>query len=147
MDLLIDLYYKKALLKFFIVLSNITQVPEYINDILLIYQIYEWMIMIHMMVYQNGKQLQDIIYQISNYQSRQTFRRTEDICKYIIWLLVVIYTAFYCVWFYSFYELVNYRLIKVVELSKDVISSCLLTLTGLVLLLLLYKKYYFEFNR
>ena len=103
--------------------------------------------MIHIIRFQNGKKLQDIIYQISNKETRDDFRRVEDRFKYLIWVSMILYGAFYFFYFsYNIYPFIDKKWKNIIMMSKDIIGPLFLILMGIELLHLLYRKYNFEFH-
>lgn len=54
-----------------------------------IYQAYEYAIMINLIAYQKGKKVSDIMYQMSNKETRDAFRRRESIIGIIFHLMII----------------------------------------------------------
>ena len=59
------------------------------QNLVVIYQVYEWAIMINMILYQKGNSINEIMYKLSNKVTRDEFRRREMIIKLVIYAIVI----------------------------------------------------------
>ena len=61
--------------------ATIFQVNDVMSDVLCLSQAYEWSVMINMIIFQQGKTIQDIMYEMSEKSSRDTFQKAEKAIK------------------------------------------------------------------
>ena len=63
------------------------------QNLLVIYQVYEWAIMINIILYQKGKSVNEIMYKLSNKVTRDEFRKREMMIKIFTYTIVVLEIA------------------------------------------------------
>jgi hypothetical protein len=62
-------------------------VADFFSNLLCLAQAYEWAIMINMIIYQNGKNLSEIMYLMSEFKSREKFRNVESKITFVYYII------------------------------------------------------------
>ena len=63
-------------------------IVTFVNDSVILLQIYEYAVMIYIMKYQDGKTTSEILFKLSNASSRKTFYRGENALKIAFYFLL-----------------------------------------------------------
>lgn len=105
--------------------------------------------MIHMISFQNGKSISQIMFLMSNKTSRDAFRKNERVIKYSVATLMV-FSFFILTFGISDYDDKRYRIVSLHNFllmwaTKNLILFLLNIMSGITLLVVLRKKYYFEY--
>ena len=111
------------------------------NEIQILWQIFEWAIMIHIIMFQDGKSISRQMYLMSNYNSREKFRQEEKRISYCMYsfMIFLIFLVVYP------YIIVGFNLsiefYYVLSFFRTLCLMILLLSSGLYLLKHLRKEY------
>ena len=112
---------------------------------LLIYQAYEWAIMINLILYQKGKQVNEIMFKMSNKASRDAFRKREKCIKIAANSFIPVFVILRLISISIVFKIndTSYRNSVWRIISYSSVCICAILIGMGVTLLKLLKKYYF----